>query len=155
MANEWFVVRKTPKKGYGAFAKKNIPDETKIIEYIGPKVTQKQADIISDREDEEGNFYLFELNKRYHIDGSVKWNRARYLNHSCDPNCEVEIIKGHIWISSIRDIKKGEELTYDYGLDHDVAVDHPCHCGAKQCRKFIMAEDEHKKFLKKFGNKKR
>ena len=63
--------------------------------------------------------YIFELNSKYDIDGSYLYNKARYINHSCNPNCEVEISRGHIWIVSRKRIKKGQELSYDYGYEFD------------------------------------
>ena len=63
--------------------------------------------------------YIFELNKKYDIDGFFRYNKARYINHSCNPNCEVDIINDRIWISSIKNIRKGQELSYDYGYEFD------------------------------------
>ena len=134
----------------GVFAKKDIPDRAKVIEYVGRKVTKKQSDDIYDEQYEksaehtkDGGVYLFELNKRYDIEGNVPWNTARLINHSCDPNCETDIIKGKIWIIALRDIKKGEELSYDYGFEFDRDYrDHPCKCGSKKCVGYIVDEDD-------------
>ena len=96
----------------------------------------------------DGSVYIFELNKQYDIDGSPKYNKARYINHSCDPNCEVEISKGRIWIKSIKKIKKGEELSYDYGyeFDKDDYTDHICKCGSKKCIGYIISQDAWQKY---------
>ena len=67
--------------------------------------------------EETGSVYIFELNSKYDIDGSPEYNKARYINHSCNPNCEVDIVDNRIWISSIKTIKKGDELSYDYGYN--------------------------------------
>lgn len=134
----------------GVFAKKDIPEGTKVIEYVGRKVTKKESDDIYDEQYEkskghtkDGGVYLFELNKRYDIDGNVPWNTARLINHSCDPNCETDIIKGKIWIIALRDIKKGEELSYDYGFQFDRDYrDHPCKCGSQKCVGYIVDEED-------------
>ena len=100
----------------------------------------------------EGSVYIFELNKKYDIDGSPLYNKARYINHSCDPNCEVDIIKNEIWISSIKKIKKGEELSYDYGypFDKDDYSDHICKCGSIKCVGYIVSQDDWPKYKKYF-----
>ena len=97
-----------------------------------------------------GSVYIFELNSKYDIDGSKRYNKARYINHSCDPNCEVDIKDGEIWISSIKKIKKGDELSYDYGyaFDKDDYKDHVCKCGSKFCIGYIISSDDWPKFLK-------
>ncbi len=102
--------------GIGIIATEDIKKNTKIIQYIGEKVTKKEGDKRSAEKikkhlnkKNEGSVYIFELNKKYDIDGFPKYNKARYINHSCSPNCEVDIINNQIWIISIKKIKKGEE----------------------------------------------
>jgi SET domain-containing protein len=85
----------------------------RIIEYIGPKLSKAKGLA----ELERGNASLFALDEDDDIDGSVTWNPARFLNHSCVPNCEAGIVRQHIWIYALRRIQAGEELTYNYGLD--------------------------------------
>ena len=147
--------------GTGVFANEQIKKNLKVIEYIGEKILKSEGDKRSaDRikkylnKKNEGSVYIFELNKKYDIDGSPGYNKARYINHSCDPNCEVNIDKGEIWISSIKTIKKGDELNYDYGypFDEDDYHDHPCKCGSKKCIGYIISQDDwpmYKKHLKK------
>ena len=141
-------VTKSAIHGIGIYAKKNIKKGTKIIEYVGEKITKKESDRRADipleenkKNPELGAVYIFTLNKRHDIDGHVKYNTARYINHSCDPNCESDIIKGRIWIIAIRDIVKGEELSYNYGYDLDSYEDHPCRCGSYNCTGYILGED--------------
>ena len=131
--------------------------EKKIIEYIGEKIAKSEGDRRSElrikkylNSDKTGSVYIFELNKKYDIDGSPLYNKARYINHSCEPNCEVDIIDNQIWISSIKKIKSGEELTYDYGytFDRDDYKDHPCRCASKNCIGYIISSDDWGKFLK-------
>ena len=151
------VVKKSSKHGKGVFSTKEIKKNTKIIQYIGEKISKAEGDRRSAlrikrflNSKKTGSVYIFELNKKYDIDGSLIKNKARYINHSCDPNCEVDIIRGKIWISSIRNIKKGEELTYDYGYEFDKEdyKDHICKCGSRKCIGYIISSDDWKKFSK-------
>jgi hypothetical protein len=138
-------VSNSPKHGRGVYAKQPIAKGTRIIEYVGKLVPVKDSDAIAEKQmqraakDGTGHVYLFSLNARYDIDGNVPWNTARLINHSCDPNCEVRIIKGHIWILAKRAIAAGEELTYDYGFNMDSWQDHVCRCGTKKCLGYIVS----------------
>ncbi len=149
----------------GAFAACDIPKGTKVIEYLGEKISKAEAEKRAERtlenskkSKENGAVYIFELSKKFDIDGNVPWNPARYINHSCSPNCEAENEdEKHIWIMALRDIKKGEELTYNYGYDLDCYEDHPCKCGSENCVGYIVGEDDWpklKKLLAKNGAKK-
>jgi len=124
----------------GLCAARNIKMDEKVIEYIGKKITNEQAE--KDIKYGYDVTYLFTLNKKYLLDGDFKFNTARLINHSCDPNCEVlDISKTKIWITAMRDIKKGEELSYDYGFGFDSNYkDHKCRCGSKNCVGFIVRE---------------
>jgi len=135
--HEWVKVRKSKIHNKGVFAKKDIPKGTYMIEYIGRKITNKEADEISEREVASGVVYLFELNKKWTLDGNTNNNDAKYINHSCEPNAESINDDGHIWIEAVKDIKKGEEITYDYCLTTDDYKDHPCRCGSKKCKGYI------------------
>ena len=148
--------------GSGVFTTENIKKNVKVIEYTGEKITRVEGDRRSEKRIKKylkskitGAVYIFELNNKYDIDGTPKYNSARYINHSCNPNCEVDIIRGHIWISSIKNIKKGEELSYDYGysFDKEDYKDHICKCGFKNCIGYIISSDDWVKF-KKFKLKK-
>ncbi len=150
-------VRKSKVHGSGIFASTKIQKNQKIIEYIGEKITKKEGDRRSNERlnkylgsEKTGSVYIFELNKKYDIDGSPLYNQARYINHSCNPNCEVEISDEKIWISSIKKIKKGEELSYDYGysFDKNDFRDHQCRCGYKYCIGYIISSDEWVKYKK-------
>ena len=124
----------------GLCAARNIKMDEKVIEYIGKKITHEQAE--KDAKYGYDVTYLFTLNKKYLLDGDFKFNTARLINHSCDPNCEVlDISKTKIWVTAMRDIKKGEELSYDYGFGFDSNYkDHKCRCGSKNCVGFIVRE---------------
>lgn len=147
--SEYVDVRGSAIHNKGIFAKKDIPKGTRIIEYVGEKITSAESDKRADRQldaskknSETGAVYLFELNSKYYIDGNVSWNTAKYINHTCDPNCESDVIRGHIYVIASRDIKKGEELSYDYGYDADHYKDHPCKCGSKKCKGYIVSQDQ-------------
>tara|TARA_B000000609_G_C24113518_1_gene315385 strand:- start:304 stop:789 length:486 start_codon:yes stop_codon:yes gene_type:complete len=148
-------VKKSKVHGTGVFATKDINKGTKIIQYIGNKVTKAVGDKISEKRIEKylhskttGSVYIFELNSKYDIDGSPLYNKARYINHSCNPNCEVDIIRGKIWIISIKKILKGDELSYDYGYDFDKDdfKDHKCNCGSSNCIGYIISKDDWPKY---------
>lgn len=134
--------------GRGLYARRAIPEGTKVIEYVGEKVTKTEANRRDEarrerqKSGDDGCVYLFELNSRYDIDGDVSWNTARMINHACDPNCEPQNIKGHIWIVAKRDIPAGEELLYDYGFDFEGWREHPCRCGSPQCVGFIVKKSQ-------------
>ncbi len=144
--------------GRGIFAATKIKKGTRIIEYVGEKITKKESERRAERQIKrnrkdagEGAVYIFEINSRYDIDGNVDWNPARFINHSCDPNCETLNDNGRIWIESIRKIKPGEELTYNYGYDVENYADHPCRCGARNCVGYIVSKTQWKKLAKLLG----
>jgi|TARA_A100001011_G_scaffold395416_1_gene490356 SET domain-containing protein len=138
----------------GLFAKSDINKGEKVIEYKGRKFTHKQVEE-NDRFDNSKAIYLFTLNERYVLDGDTKINTAKYINHSCDPNCEVDIIKGKIWIIAIKDIKKGDELSYDYGFGYDADFrQFPCKCGSKNCCGYIVRDDQRWRINKKYAKTK-
>jgi len=158
--NMYVIKRKSPIHGWGIFAKVDIPKGVRIIEYVGEKITKAESDRrgpmhmkYAARNKEKGAVYLFELNKHYDIDGHVAYNTAKYINHSCTPNCEVDIIRGRIWVSSVKAIKKGQELFYNYGYDVEEYEDHLCCCGTARCVGHITAE-EHWPKLKRLKAKK-
>ena len=138
----------------GLYAKKDIAPGTRIIQYIGKLITKKQTEN-NDKFDNDKDIYLFNLNNRYDLDGDFKWNTARLINHSCEPNCEVDGKGLKLWISSIKDIKKGEELSYDYGFGYDIDYKQfPCECGSKNCCGYIVREGSRWRISKRFKKSK-
>lgn len=127
--------------GNGLFAQEPIAKGTRIIEYVGLRVTKAESERRMDLQARRGKYYMFELNKRHDLDGSVRRNLARFANHSCRPNCESDVIRGRVWIIAERDIRPGEEITYDYNFDFD-GEPVRCRCRAKKCRGYIVGEDE-------------
>ncbi len=149
-----FVVKESEIHNKGVFAACDISKGTKIIEYVGEIISKKEGDDRADEQVEQnkqnpdnGAVYIFELDDEHDIDGNVEYNTAKWINHSCDPNCEIDITNGHIWIISKRDIKRGEELTYNYGYDFDEEENHVCKCGAANCVGFIVHEDSWPKLI--------
>jgi uncharacterized protein len=134
---ELAVFRNSPIRGTGGFAHIDISSGTRIIEYVGEKITKQE----SLARCEKNNEYIFALNNTEDLDGNVDWNPARFLNHSCAPNCEALLEDGHIWIVALREIGAGEELTFNYGYDLEFYREHPCHCGAPGCVGYIVAEE--------------
>jgi uncharacterized protein len=97
--------------GLGLYAEQEIAKGSCVIEYVGPQLTKAQ-------EAKSRSKYLFEVTARKTIDGAPRWNTARYINHSCRPNCEPNIYKGRVFIHAKRRIKPGEELAYNYGVNY-------------------------------------
>jgi len=120
------------KTGLGLFATKPIKKGTKIIRYFGPILDSRKKD-----EDAIENKYLFELNGRWTIDGSIRENVARYINHACKPNAESDVKprKRKVFIRAIKDIEPGEEINYDYGTDYFKAYLKPIGCKCEACEK--------------------
>ncbi len=136
-----YKIKKSKIDNKGLYATCNIKDRTKIIEYKGKIVTKKYVEKNS-KFDNEKAIYLFNINKKYDLDGDFKFNTARLINHSCDPNCEVFGTGLKVWVYAIRDIKKGEELSYDYGFGFDQDYkDFPCRCGSENCVGYIIREE--------------
>ena len=120
------------KTGLGLFATRPIKKGTKIIRYFGPILDSRKKE-----EDAIENKYLFELNNRWTIDGSVRKNIARYINHACKPNAESDVKprKRKVFIRAIKNIEPGEEINYDYGTDYFKAYLKPIGCKCESCEK--------------------
>ncbi len=143
----WHEIRESQVHGNGVFASGDIPAGERILEYLGEKITKKESDKRGWAQFEvaqktgDAAVYLFILNKKYDIDGNFSYNDARLINHTCEPNCEAEVIRGKIWIVALRDIADGEELGFNYGFDLENYDDHPCRCGTDSCVSFIAGEE--------------
>ena len=147
IVNEYFEVRESPIQGLGAFAIRHIPAGTRLIEYAGERLTPEQADERYPDDGERHHTFLFAIDDDVVVDAAVNGNEARFLNHSCDPNCETTQYGRRIWIEAIKDIPAGAELAYDYMYDDDPSYTdddlrhHECRCGAANCRGTIVATD--------------
>ena len=122
-----YAIRKSrPGCGLGLFATDGFKTGEFVIEYTGKKIPTKEADDLNTR-------YLFEVDKHWTIDGSVRSNIARYINHSCFPNCESDVEEGRIIIRALRDIEAGEELSFDYGEEYFDEFIKPQGCKCDAC----------------------
>ena len=135
-----FKIKKSNINNRGLFACMNIKKNKRIVEYKGRLISKKEAET-NKKFDNDKHIYLFNINKKYDLDGDYKYNTARLINHSCNPNCEVTGKGIKLWISSIKNIKKGEELSYDYGFSFDENYkDFICKCRSKNCSGYIVRE---------------
>ena len=134
-------VRRSRLHGRGVFALRRIRKGTRVLEYLGDRVSHDEADDrYSHKPVEDNHTFLFIVNRSTVIDGGANGNDARYINHSCDPNCESLIEDRRVFIEAIRTIQPGDELTYDYQIGRDkedpsnVDEIYACRCGAGSCR---------------------
>ena len=118
--------RRSRIQGWGVYAAQTIPKNTRVIDYAGEKISNQESLKRERRYLRRGHIWCFKLTTRTVIDAGVGGNMARYINHSCRPNCYIEISKGVIWIRASRTIRKGEELTYHYNTDGEGLI--PCQC---------------------------
>jgi SET domain-containing protein len=132
--------------GLGLFATKEIKKRARIAQYRGRLLTTKEAERL---ERGNRNRYMFELNSRWTIDGTPRYNVARYINHSCNPNAEPSIYRGRVFIRALRRIKPGEEITYSYGGDYlrNVIGKSNCKCG--RCRRRRAKQQREARLRKK------
>ena len=145
-------VRNSSVHGSGVFATRAIKKGERIIEYLGERVSHKEADRRYELKDEnDSHTFLFIVDSKTVIDAGVAGNDARFFNQSCDPNCESTVEKKRVFIDALRDIQSGEELTYDYQIYRD--WDDPdnidevfaCRCGSPKCRGTMLWPPEPKK----------
>lgn len=123
--------------GQGLFATETIPAGTRVLPYQGERISKAE----SQRRKANGNNYIFRLNYAWDIDGSSLENTARYLNHSCEPNCRAEIDRETIWLVAERTIPPGEELCFNYGFDLSDYERFPCRCKARVCCGYMLARE--------------
>lgn len=136
-----FEVRRSRIHGSGVYATRTIPKGTRIVEYLGDRISHEEADVrYLEKGQDNGHTFLFVVNDRVVIDAGIAGNDARFINHSCDPNCETVIEGGRVFIEALRTIRPGEELGYEYGLtwestdDPQELANYGCRCSAPQCR---------------------
>lgn len=140
-ASPLIKVRRSRIHGRGVFALRRIRKGTRIIEYLGDRITHAQADRRYEDHDESDNHtFLFSVDRGLVIDAGVDGNDARFINHSCGPNCESVIEQRRVFIDALRDIEPGEELSYDYQIGRErgdppnVDEIYACRCGSAECR---------------------
>jgi uncharacterized protein len=131
------IIRSSSIHAAGCYTTEPVKKGVRLVEYTGPRISKEQADL---KYENSPTTYLFGIGDGSKvIDGH---GIAMFINHSCDPNCETDEMRGHVWIKAIRDIATGEELTYDYNLydgDEDEAT---CNCGAAICRQSMYSAEE-------------
>ena len=151
-----YEIRKSGIQGRGLFAARRIRPGQRIIEYTGERISNDEADKRYDEERmDRHHTFLFTLDDDTCIDGNVRSNIARLINHSCDPNCEAIIDDDRIWIYALKNIQPGVELAYDYKFERTgenikaLEKFYVCHCGADRCRGSIMVPPKRTKKKKK------
>jgi uncharacterized protein len=134
-------VRESPLHGLGVFAARRIRKGTRVIEYLGERVSHGEADRrYEDKDADDAHTFLFIVDSRTVIDAGVGGNEARFINHGCEPNCESVIENRRVFIDALRAIEPGEELTYDYQIQRepddppDIDAIFACRCGSERCR---------------------
>ncbi|MDQ0588339.1 SET domain-containing protein [Variovorax paradoxus] len=155
--------RRSTVHGNGVFAVQDLAEGETLIEYKGEVINWKEALRRHPHDPAQPNHtFYFHIDDGRVIDGNVKGNAARWINHSCEPNCEADEIDGRVYIKALRNIAAGEELNYDYGLIIDepytpkLLSEFPCWCGSENCRGTLLTpkdEDEEKKKKKKARKK--
>ncbi len=139
-AEPMFEVRRSKIHGRGVYATRRIRKGTRVVEYVGERISHEVADARYELKDDDGHTFLFVVNDDICIDAGVGGNAARFINHTCHPNCETIIENDRVFIDAIRTIQPGEELGYDYQLTWESTDDpeelklYECRCGAPQCR---------------------
>ena len=138
-------VRDSALHGLGVFATRAIAKGTRVLEYLGERITHKEADRrYEDKDENDNHTFLFIVDARTVIDAGVEGNEARFVNHACEPNCESVIERARVFIDAIRTIAPGEELTYDYQIQReaddppDIDAIFACHCASPGCRGTMM-----------------
>jgi uncharacterized protein len=140
------AVRRSPMHGRGVFARVPIREGTRIVEYRGERLTTAQAEARYPDDGSPYHTFLFAIDDDVMVDAARGGNTARWINHSCDPNCEVVLEDGRLYVEAIRDIAPGEELAYDYNfilpVRHNPAMKkrYPCTCGAPGCRGTMLGK---------------
>ena len=144
-------MRRSDVHGNGVFAVDDLAEGETLIEYKGEVINWKEALRRHPHDPAQPNHtFYFHIDDGRVIDGNVKGNDARWINHSCEPNCEADEVDGRVYIKALRNIAAGEELNYDYGLIIDerytpkLKAEYPCWCGAKSCRGTLLAPKRRK-----------
>jgi hypothetical protein len=148
MKNKYFAIRRSGVHGKGAFAIKTIRKGTRVVEYVGESITPAESDLRYDdtKVKKDHHTFLFAVDSRKVIDATFGGNESRFINHSCDPNCEAVIEDRRVYIEALRTIRKGEELAYDYNYERTPKTTkadeklYACRCGSSECRGTILSE---------------
>lgn len=146
MKNKYFAIRSSGVHGKGAFARKTIRKGTRLVEYVGENISPAESDRrYDDTKVKNHHTFLFSVDNRKVIDATFGGNESRFINHSCDPNCDAVIEKRRVYIEANRTIRPGEELAYDYNYERTPKTTkaderlYKCLCGAANCRGTILS----------------
>ncbi len=160
-SNRRIQVRRSGVHGKGVFALQDIAEGETLIEYVGEVISWEEAQDRHPHDPQDPNHtFYFHVNEDKVIDALHGGNSSRWINHSCDPNCEADEENERIFIKALRNIKAGEELNYDYGLIIDepytkkLLAEYPCWCGAKNCRGTLLSPKDREDTPKIPGQKK-
>ena len=124
--------KKSRLHGFGVFAVEPITKNKRIIDYAGELITNKQSESREDRYLRKGCIWVFRVNRYWSRDANIGGNVARFINHSCQPNCYSQVVDGTIWIRAARNIRRGEELTYDYNTQGVAGINCRCRPGCQR-----------------------
>ena len=146
MKNKYFAIRRSGVHGKGAFALRDIRKGTRLVEYVGENITPAESDRrYDDTKVKDHHTFLFSVDSRKVIDATYGGNESRFINHSCDPNCDAVIENRRVYIEANRTIRKGEELAYDYNYERTPKTTkadeklYKCLCGSPNCRGTIVS----------------
>lgn len=141
-------VRDSPIHGRGVYARTDLAKGKRILEYVGERISHREADRrYMEKGDDDGHTFFFVVDGRTVIDGGVGGNASRFVNHCCDPNCETVIEDRRVFVETVREVKEGEELGYDYQLTWETTDDpadlalYACRCGTSKCRGTMLNRD--------------
>lgn len=157
--SDFVEVRGSVIHGRGVYAVQPIEEDQYFIEYVGNLIgkdeSEKRAWDQFEKHEKTGAaaVYIFNLTKKWDLDGDVEWNPARLINHSCEPNSEAIQDGKRIHLQALRDIAVDEEITFDYGFDIECYEDHPCLCGSDSCVGYIVGRSFHKELAKRLEKK--
>jgi len=149
--NEFLYLCESDIHSKGVFSQKNIPSGTRLLQYKGELISKEEGtrraeltEQLSKNDPSKGATYIIEVDDEQDIDGNAEDNYAKYINHSCEPNCKFQFGHKEVWVVAIKDIPAEEELSLDYEFDFDPAdfFDHPCKCGSKNCVGYIVHKDQ-------------
>ncbi len=130
-----YLVKNSPIHGKGLFAAQWLKAGEVVAEYQGERLDKAES---ARRQATANSVYIFEINDSYDLDGDVPDNPVKFANHSCEPNCEMILEAGRLFLRTVHEIKIGEELTFDYGFRLAAFPGHQCMCGAPSCAGFII-----------------
>jgi uncharacterized protein len=132
-----FETRLSKIHGTGVFATLALSENEKVCPYVGRRISKAESlDACMN-----GNACIFALSETEDLDGDIPSNPARYINHSCDPNCDVVLETGCLWVITRRPVSCGEELTFNYGYDLTDWRSYPCRCGTARCPGYMVGEE--------------